>query len=319
MEYRQLGRTGTRVSTLCLGAMNFNDANADEGVATIDAALDAGINFIDTANVYSRGQSEAVVGRALEGKRDGVVVATKVHGRMTDEGQNDYGNSRRHIKLQCEASLKRLRTDYIDLYQLHRPDPSTPVEESLQALDDLVREGKVHYVGFSTFLPAWQTMEALAIAERHHLASAPVCEQPPYNLLERRIEGDLVPLAKKHGLALIPWSPLAWGILTGKYSGGVPEGSRLSRGDRTSSEEFKSAVAKADALSKLAAGAGLSLIALSLAWLNHMEAVTSPIIGPKDRAQLADNLAAADVKLDDDLLARIDEIVPPQSVTFPLY
>jgi aryl-alcohol dehydrogenase-like predicted oxidoreductase len=321
MEFRQLGRTGVRVTPLCLGAMNFGMPGSDEseGIATIHAALDGGLNFIDTANVYSRGASEDIVGQALEGRRDNVVLATKVHGSMSDD-VNDHGNSRRHIKRQCEASLRRLRTDWIDLYQLHRPDATTPIEESLQALDDLITEGKVAYAGISTY-PAWETMEALAVAERHHLASGPVSEQPPYNLLERRIEADVIPLAQKYGLAILPWSPLASGILTGKYSGGtIPADTRLARWEADpASERFSAALDTASRLEKLAADAGMSLIQLALAWLMAQPGVTAPIIGPRDRAQLADNLAALDVSVGEDLQAAIDEIVPPKEAVFRLF
>lgn len=316
MEYRQLGGTGVRVSPICLGAMNWNQSNIDEGVASIHAALDRGINFIDTANVYSRGQSEEVVGKALHGRRDKVVLATKVHGAMGDD-TNQRGNSRRHIILECEASLRRLGTDWIDLYQLHRPDPATPIEESLMALDDLVRAGKVRYVGFSTF-PAWQTMEALAIADRRNLHSAPVCEQPPYSILERRIEIELIPLAIKHGIGIIPWSPLASGLLTGKYSDGIPAGSRLaSFSGITERPEFQAAVDAVRGLSKIASDAGITTTALALAWLIGRPGVTAPIIGPKDRRQLDENLAALDVTLDASVLVAIDEIAPPAKAIFP--
>ena len=170
--------------------------------------MDAGVTFIDTANAYGNGQSEHVVGKAIKGNRNDVVIATKVHMRMSKD-PNGFGNSRRHIKLQCDQALRRLGTEYIDLYQMHRPDRTTPIQESLEALDELVRAGKVHYVGVSTFMPTWLTMEALSVAEKFALRSAPVSEQPPYNLLDRRIENDLIPLAQKYGLAVIPWSPLA--------------------------------------------------------------------------------------------------------------
>jgi aryl-alcohol dehydrogenase-like predicted oxidoreductase len=318
VEIRQLGGTGVRVSALCLGAMNFREDNSEEGVATIRAALDAGVNFIDTANVYSRGQSETVVGRAISGIRDEVVLATKVHGQMSDSGVNDRGNSRRHIKAQCDASLRRLGTDYIDLYQLHRADPTTPIEESLGALDDLIRAGKVHYVGVSTF-PAWQTAATLAAAERHHLASAPVCEQPPYNLLDRQIERDILPMARHYNLAVIPWSPLASGILTGKYTSGVPSGARLANHPGlTDKPEFTRAVETTEQLAKLAEQAGLTLVQLALAWLIEQPGVTAPIIGPKDREQLSANLAAADVTLTQDVREAIDGIVPPRGSVFPL-
>ena len=318
MEHRQLGRTGVRVPPLCLGAMNFSDANAEEGIATVRAALDAGITFVDTANVYSRGQSETVVGKAIAGRRDEVVLATKVHGAMSDDDSNARGNSRRHVKMQCEASLRRLGTDRIDLYQLHRADPDTPIDETLTALDDLVREGKVHYVGLSTF-PAWQTVEAIAFAAQHAPAARPVCEQPPYNLLERTIEQELLPMAERYGVGIIPWSPLAFGILTGKYAGGVPDGSRLAGQQAWQDKpEFLASVEAAGRLGKVAEAAGLTLLQLSLAWLLAQPLVTAPIIGPKDRDQLAQNLTALDVTLDEDTLAAVDEIVPPGKAVLPL-
>src|SRR5689334_928842 len=230
MEYRSLGRTGVMVSSLCLGVMNFGGVtNEEDSIAMIDRAIDAGINFIDTANVYNAGESEKVLGKALKanGKRDLIVLATKVNG-VVGEGQNDRGISRYHIIKACDDSLRRLQTDHIDLYQLHRPSLTIPQDETLRALDDLVRSGKVRYVGCSTF-PAWMVMEGLAMSERHHLARF-ISEQPPYNLLDRRIENELVPLCQKYGLGILPWSPLAGGILAGRYAeGATPEGSRAAR------------------------------------------------------------------------------------------
>ncbi|HZG65536.1 MAG TPA: aldo/keto reductase, partial [Herpetosiphonaceae bacterium] len=216
--YRSLGRTGVQVSPLCLGAMNFGDPTPeDESLRIIDTALERGINFIDTANVYNQGESERIVGRALQrnGRREDVVLATKVHGTM-GPGPNDQGNSRYHIIRACEDSLRRLQTDHIDLYQMHRPSLDIPQDETLRALDDLVRSGKVRYVGCSTH-PAWMVMEAIATSERLGITRY-ISEQPPYNLLDRRIENELVPLAQRHGLALLPWSPLAGGILAGRYN-----------------------------------------------------------------------------------------------------
>src|ERR671917_2015401 len=221
MQYRSLGRTGTQVSELCLGCMMFG-GRTDESPSwdIIDRAIDAGINFLDTANVYSRGRSEEVVGKALKrnGKRAQIVLATKVHGKMADDDPNAQGNNRRHIIAQCDASLRRLQTDYIDLYQIHRPDSQEPMDETLRALDDLIRAGKVRYIGTSTYA-AWQVLESLWMSKELGL-NRMVCEQPPYHLLDRRIERELVPLAQTYGLALIPWSPLAGGFLTGKYSRG---------------------------------------------------------------------------------------------------
>ena len=204
MEYRSLGRTGVQVSELCLGCMMFGGKTSPEdSYAIIDRALDAGINFLDTANVYSRGRSEEVTGEALKrnGKRQSVVLATKVHGKMSDDEPNASGNSRRHIVEQCEASLRRLQTDYIDLYQIHRPQPSIPIDETLRAMDDLIRSGKVRYIGTSTFA-AWQVLESLWVAKELGLNRF-VCEQPPYNLLDRRIERELLPMAQTYGVGII--------------------------------------------------------------------------------------------------------------------
>ncbi len=216
MTYRDLGRTGVQVSPICLGAMNFGGPTSEEdSVRIVDAAVDGGINFIDTANVYNAGESERIVGQALKqnGRRDQVVLATKAHGVM-GPGPNDRGNSRYHLMRACEDSLRRLGTDHIDLYQIHRPSLEIPQDETLRALDDLVRSGKVRYIGCSTH-PAWMVMEALMISERLGIARY-ISEQPPYNLLDRRIENELVPLAQRYGMALLPWSPLAGGILAGR-------------------------------------------------------------------------------------------------------
>src|SRR5512135_2463012 len=228
MEYRSLGRTGVKVSPLCLGAMNFGaPTSAEESLRIMNRALEAGINFVDTANVYNGGESERIVGRALKenGRRDQVVLATKVHNPM-GTGPNDGGDSRYHIMRACEDSLRRLQTDRIDLYQLHRPPMTMPQDETLRAFDDLIHAGKVLYIGCSTH-PAWMVMEALAISEQHHLAHY-ISEQPPYNLLDRRVENELIPLCQKYGLAILPWSPLAGGILAGRY----PPGEKFAEGTR---------------------------------------------------------------------------------------
>src|ERR671938_611152 len=218
MEIRPLGRTGVQVSVLCLGCMMFGGKTSpDDSYTIIDRAIDAGINFLDTANVYSRGRSEEVTGAALKrnGKRQRIVLATKVHGKMADDDPNMEGNSRRHIIAQCEASLRRLQTDYIDLYQIHRPQSAIPIDETLRALDDLIRAGKVRYIGTSTFA-AWQVVESLWVAKELGLNRF-VCEQPPYNVLDRRIERELLPMCRSYCIGVIPWSPLAGGLLTGKY------------------------------------------------------------------------------------------------------
>lgn len=328
MEYRALGRTGVQVSRLCLGAMMFGGRTEPaDSLSIIDAALDAGVNFVDTANVYSRGRSEEVVGEALaaNSKRDRVVLATKVHGRMDDDDPNAAGNSRRHIIAQCEASLRRLRTDWIDLYQIHRPSPSVAMDEVLRALDDLVRAGKVRYLGFSTFA-AWQVVESIWVAKELG-TNRVVCEQPPYHLLDRRIERELVPVAQGYGLALIPWSPLAGGFLTGKYRRGqsAPESSRIAQqssgthlvhNGRVFSE---AAFDVLDVLEALAKEKGCSPSQLALAWCGSQPAVTSPIIGPRTMEQLEDNLASLDVEVSDVDRACLDEVAPPGRAVVPYY
>lgn len=314
MEYRSLGRTGVMVSPLCLGAMNFpNPTPEDESIAIILRALDAGINFIDTANVYNQGESERVVGKALKesGRRDEVVLATKVHGRM-GEGPNEGGNSRYHIIKACEDSLRRLQTDHIDLYQLHRPSLTIPQDETLRAFDDLVRSGKVRYIGCSTH-PAWMVMEALAISERYGLARY-ISEQPPYNLLDRRIENELIPLAEKYGLAILPWSPLAGGILAGRYldQEKFPEGSRATRfGSMFTDRVTRKANAVAARLRDMAQERGMTMSQLALLWVKDQPGVTSPIIGPRTLAHLEDAIAILDKKLDDADRPLFDELVHP--------
>lgn len=325
MDYRNLGRTGVKVSPLCLGCMNFGGkTDADDSYAIIDRAIDAGVNFLDTANVYSRGESEKVTGEALKrnGKRDFVVLATKVHGRMADDDPNAEGNSRRHIVAQCEQSLKRLQTDWIDLYQIHRPRPETPIDETLRALDDLVTSGKVRYLGASTFA-AWQLVEALWVAKELRLNRF-VCEQPPYHPLDRRVERELIPMARTYGIALIPWSPLAGGFLTGKYQRNEqpPENARFGPEKHFRSHAMLGQDKTFDILEGMQAIAGelnCTVSQLALAWNFSQPGVTSPIIGPRTMEQLEDNLGAIDVQLADDHRKRIDELAPPGSVTVPFY
>ena len=314
MEYRALGRTGVMVSPLCLGAMNFGDpTDEEESIAIINCALDAGINFIDTANVYNAGESERIVGQALKenGRRDEVVLATKVYGRMGD-GPNEQGVSRYHIIKACEDSLRRLQTDRIDLYQLHRPSLTVPQDETLRAFDDLIRAGKVRYVGCSTH-PAWMVMEALAFSERYGLARY-VSEQPPYNLLDRRIENELIPLCQKHGLAVIPWSPLAGGILAGRYpvDGELPDDSRAARTGGVFRERVthkgRQVAAK---VAKIAQERGMTGAQLALLWVKDQPGVTSPIIGPRTMAHLEAAMAVLDMSLDDADRPLYDELVHP--------
>jgi aryl-alcohol dehydrogenase-like predicted oxidoreductase len=316
MKHRPIGRTGLKVSPLCLGAMMFGawgEPNHDESISIIHAALDAGVNFIDTADMYSAGESEEIVGKALAGRRDSVVLATKVHGPMSFD-PNDQGNSRRWILRECENSLRRLGTDYIDLYQIHRPEPTTDIDETLGALDDLVRQGKVRYLGSSTF-PASQIVEAQWSAQRRNTERF-VCEQPPYSLLVRGVEAEVLPVCQSYDMGVIPWSPLAGGWLSGKWRLGSDDlSSRRSamlpaRYD-LSLPENQQKLEAADALGRLADDTGISLIHLALAFVINHPAVTSAIIGPRTREHLDSQLGAADVVLTDDVLDRIDEIVPP--------
>ncbi len=326
MEYRPLGRTGVKVSVLCLGCMMFGGKTSPEdSYAIIDRAIDAGINFLDTANVYTRGRSEEVVGEALKrnGKRDRIVLATKVHGVMADDDPNMSGNSRRHIIQQCEASLKRLQTDWIDLYQIHRPQSSIPIDETLRALDDLVRAGKVRYIGTTTFA-AWQLMESLMVSRELGLNRF-VCEQPPYNLLDRRIERELIPFAQTYGFGLIPWSPLAGGLLTGKYDRNAPppEGTRFFdyKDNPILFRRWNDAALAAVDVYKayVQERGGCTLSQFALAWCMQQPGITSPIIGPRTMEQLEDNLKALDVKISDEDRAKVDAIVPKGGMVAPYY
>jgi aryl-alcohol dehydrogenase-like predicted oxidoreductase len=316
MHHRKFATTGVRVSPLCLGAMMFGkwgNPSHDESIKIIHRALDAGINFIDTADVYSAGESEEIVGKALAGRRDRVILATKLHAPMGDD-INQRGNSRRWIFQEVEASLRRLKTDWIDLYQIHRPDAACAIEETLGALTDLVRQGKVRYLGSSTF-PASQLVEAQWVARDRHLNRF-VCEQPPYSLLVRGIENDVLPTCERHDIAVIPWSPLAGGWLSGKWRKGqpTPQSNRAQRVpgryDMSLPGNQKKLEA-ADALAVLAEEAGMSLVKLAIAFVLKHPAVTSAIIGPRTMDQLESQLGADEVKLSDELLDRIDKIVPP--------
>ena len=316
MYYRSLGRTGLKVSPLCLGAMMFGawgNPDHDDSVSIIHAALDAGINFIDTADVYSAGESEEIVGKAIKDRRDDVVLATKFFAGM-GEGPNRSGGSRYWIMKECEASLRRLGTDHIDLYQVHRPDPKVDVDETLAALSDLVHQGKVRYLGSSTF-PGSAIVEAQWVAERRGRERF-VCEQPPYSMLVRGIESDVLSTCQEHGMGVIPWSPLGGGWLSGKWRLGSPDaGSRRAsripdRYDLTKPENQRKLEA-ADALAVLAEEAGLSLVHLAIAWVIRNPAVTAAIIGPRTMDQLTSQLGAVDVQLSDEVLDRVDEIVPP--------
>jgi aryl-alcohol dehydrogenase-like predicted oxidoreductase len=316
MDYRQLGGTGVEVSPLCLGAMMlgaWGNTDHEESTRIIDRALDAGINFIDTADVYARGESEEIVGRALQGRRDSIVLATKVHGSMGDD-PNQRGNSRRWIVMEVENSLRRLRTDWIDLYQIHRPEPDTDIDETLGALSDLVHAGKVRYIGSSTF-PASAIVEAHWTAERRGRERF-VCEQPPYSILVRGVENDVLPTCRRHRMGVIPWSPLAGGWLSGRWRRGAGDltsrrAERLPGRYDLSIPANQAKLEAAEALAELAEQAGLSLIHLALAFVIRHPAVTAAIIGPRTIEHLESQLGAADVELSHEILDRIDEIVPP--------
>ena len=327
MEYRRLGTTGVKVSTHCLGAMMFGEwgnQDHDESIRIIHAALDGGINFIDTADVYSAGESEEIVGKALKGRRDDVVLATKFHGSM-GSNINNQGNSRLWIMKEVENSLRRLQTDHIDLYQVHRPDPKTDVEETLGALDTLVQQGKIRYAGASTF-PAWQIVEAHWSSERRGITRF-VCEQPPYSIFVRHVETDLFPVTQRYGMGVIVWSPLAGGWLAGKYrreQSAPPPDSRAvrfaKRGSPVAARFDLSRPANqrkldlVEDLAVIADKAGMSMTHMAIAFTLAHPAVTSSIIGPRTPEQLEDLLAGADLRLDDATLDAIDELVPPGSI-----
>jgi len=316
MDYRTLGTTGIQVSELCLGAMMFGawgNPDHDDSVRIIHRAVDAGVNFIDTADMYSTGESEVIVGKALADlDREHIVLATKVHGPMSGD-PNAQGNSRRWVIAECEHSLRRLGTDYIDLYQIHRPSPETDVDDTLGALSDLVHAGKIRYAGSSTF-PAHQVVEAQWVAERRGRERFRT-EQPQYSMLARGIEADLLPVCQQYGMGVLSWSPLAGGWLSGAFGEGKQNTSRRSAmlPDRydlslpTNQRKLEAVIE----LQKVADDAGHSLLELALAFVLVHPGVTSPIIGPRTMEQLESQLVAADITLDGDVLDRIDEIAPP--------
>ena len=316
MEYRYFGRTGYKVSPLCLGTMNFGGVtNEADSINIIHAALDAGINFVDTANSYNEGRSEEITGKALQGRRDQVFLATKVRSQV-GQGPNDKGLSRVHILQAVEDSLRRLNTDHIDLYQTHRPEPDVPVDETLRALTDLVSAGKVRYIGASTH-PACMIIEALAVSEREHLARY-TSEQPPYNLLDRRIENELVPLALKYQLAIIPWAPIAQGLLAGRYKAhqAAPEDTRLARSgpDSIYGDRMKTpAIEAGDRFTELTKKFGKTPGQLGLLWCKDQPGITAPIFGPRTMEQLNDVLPVLEMTLSPEERAACDAINPPGS------
>jgi aryl-alcohol dehydrogenase-like predicted oxidoreductase len=324
MEYRTLGGTGLKVSTHCLGTMMFGEwgnKDVDDCVATIRAAIDGGINFVDTADVYSAGESEEIVGKALKGRRDEVILATKVHGQM-GRGRNDAGNSRVWIAKEVENSLRRLGTDHIDLYQIHRPDGETDVEETLGVLTDLQRQGKIRYFGSSTY-PAWQMVEAQWVAEQRGLSRFRT-EQPPYSIFARHIEQDVLPVAQRYGMGVLVWSPLNRGWLSGRFRRDQIDSSPESRAVKGAKRaewigklydparpEGQRKLDIIESLVKYAEEAGTTLAPFSIAFTLAHPAVTSAIIGPRTMEQLEDLLAFADLRLEDAALDAIDDLVPP--------
>jgi len=316
MEYRLLGRTGVKVSSLCLGTANFADPTPEEEcIQIVNKAVEAGINLIDTGDSYADGECERIIGKALSKSqiRQKVVLATKVHYPM-GPGPNDQGNSRFHVMKACEDSLRRLKTDYIDIYQIHRPSPEVAAEETLRALNDLVRQGKVLYTGCSTH-PAWQVMEALMVSEKYGYVKY-ILEQPPFNLLDRRIENELVPLCKSYGLGIIAWAPMAMGILTGRYSSAkdYPADSRAAlRGGVYAERVTEKGIAVAERFLQLAKKAEISPAQLSILWVKEQEGITAPLIGPRNVKQLEEILPVAEMQLDEEIRKSCDGLVPPGS------
>ncbi len=316
MEYRNLGRTGVKVSPICLGTANFADPTpADEAIRMIDRALDVGINFFDSGNNYANGESEKIIGEAFKKnkQRHQAIITTKVHYPM-GPGPNDQGNSRLHILKACDDSLKRLQTDYIDIYQLHRPSPDIPVEETLGALTDLVRQGKVRYAGTSVH-PAWMIMESLMTSDQKGLVKI-ISEQPPYNLLDRRIENEVVPLCQKYNVALIPWSPMAMGVLAGRYNDAnkPPKDSRAARRGGIYAERVtQRGIEVGNQFVQLAKEKKLSAAQLAVLWVKDQAGITAPVIGPKNVEQLEHLLPVIEMNLDQDLRDACDALVPPGS------
>lgn len=321
MEYRFLGRTGVKVSELCLGTMMFGrSTNEQDSIAVIEHALDHGINFIDTANAYSAGASERFVGKALAaGKRQSVILATKAFFPQDAKDPNARGLSRRHLVEACDASLQRLQTDWIDLYQLHRAHADVPIDETLRALDDLIRAGKVRYIGTSMF-PAWKIVEALWASKEFGLHRF-VCEQMAYNLLDRTAEREVIPAARTFGIGVIPWAPLCGGLLTGKYKRDDQSAAGRWHGgkdnfDRRATPEAFSVI---EGVVALAAERRCTPSQLALAWVAAQPGVTAPIIGPRTREQLIDNLGSTAVKITDQDRALCDSFAPPLAATMRYY
>jgi aryl-alcohol dehydrogenase-like predicted oxidoreductase len=315
MEHRTLGRTGVKVAPLSFGTDNFvNPTPEEECTRMLLTAMDAGVNLLDTGDVYANGEGERLIGRILKdsGRRHEMLIGTKVDHSSRPGAPNERGHSRLNIIRACEASLKRLGTDYIDLYQPHRPSPDIPFDETLGALNDLVTQGKVRYIGCSTH-PAWMVVEAIMASESKGWARY-VTEQPPYNLLDRRIENELIPMAQRWGLGLITWAPMALGVLAGRYASNTeyPEGSRADlRGSFYADRITARGIEIGRAFADLASEAGLTSAQLSVLWCKDQPGVTSPLIGPRTMEHLESLLPVMDMDLSDDLRAACDELVPP--------
>jgi aryl-alcohol dehydrogenase-like predicted oxidoreductase len=307
MKYRSLGSSGLQVSVLGLGTNAFGGrADKMTSIRVLHHAADNGINFIDTANIYTGTKSEEIIGEAFEGRRHDVLLATKA-GMKRGDGPNDRGSSRHHIIRELEGSLRRLRTDYVDLYQIHAFDPKTPLEETLRTLDDLIKSGKIRYIGASNYT-AWQMMKSLGISQSNGLNSY-VSVQPGYSLVDRGVERELVPFCVDQGIGIIPYFPLAGGILTGKYSGGsVPSGSQLDKNPNFAQRMDEDRMAVGDHVARLAAEIGTSATALSLAWLMHKPAVSTVISGATRESQIDDNLNAVSLELPADIMQTLDDI-----------
>jgi len=313
MEYRRLGRSGLQISSIVLGTMNFGKpTEKEEAYSIVDAAIEAGINLIDCADVYADGESERILGEAFKrnGKRKNILLTSKVFNR-TGPGQNDFGNTKHHILEGCERSLRQLQTDYIDIYFLHRTDFDVPQDESLAALDLLVRQGKVRYIACSTH-PAWRTVEALLLADKYCLPKF-VCEQPPYNLLDRRIENEIIPMCQAYDLGILAWAPLAHGVLADRYTDALslPEGSRGTLKTVFRERITQEGIEVGVKFAKRAEGKGYTAAQLAVAWVLHQPGITGSILGPRNLEQFKSLLPALDITLDEGDLQFCDTLVPP--------
>jgi aryl-alcohol dehydrogenase-like predicted oxidoreductase len=326
MEYVNLGRTGVQVSPLCLGTMNFGTLTDEtESAKIIDAAIASGINFIDTANIYGKGRSEETVGSALKnnGQRNRIILATKVHVSMDAADPNASNNHRRHIIEQCNASLKRLQTDFIDLYYIHRPSTQIPIDETLRALDDLVKAGKVRYLGTSDFA-AWKIIESLWVSKEYGLNRF-VCEQSAYHLLDRRAERELLPMAQSYGIGVVAWSPLAGGFLTGKYKRGEdrPNNARFAKDEKPNDWNDRHFVSDAftvvETVIEIAREKNCSAAQFALAWCLNQAGILGPVLGPKTFEQFEEQMSSLQITITEDDKNRINKVSPAGKDVVPYY